>query len=118
MDGTGEEAYQGDILIEGNRIQEVSAVPITVSDCKVLDCAGMAIAPGFIDAHSHYDQLVCLPNELDYTEPFIRQGVTTYVAGQCGYSPAEFAATIRQVCCCQMIRGLGRGILTMNFLII
>ena len=88
MDGTGEEAYQGDILIEGNRIQEVSAVPITVSDCKVLDCAGMAIAPGFIDAHSHYDQLVCLPNELDYTEPFIRQGVTTYVAGQCGYSPA------------------------------
>ena len=37
MDGTGEEAYQGDILIEGNRIQEVSAVPITVSDCKVLD---------------------------------------------------------------------------------
>ena len=90
-----------------------------MTDCKVLDCAGMAIAPGFIDAHSHYDQLVCLPNELDYTEPFIRQGVTTYVApGSAATVLQEFAANIRQVCCCQMIKELGRGIPTVNFSII
>lgn len=88
IDGTGKPGYRGDMLVEGSRIKELSPKPIAAENCQVIDCEGLAVAPGFIDAHSHYDQLVCLPDELDYTEPFIRQGVTTYVAGHCGYSPA------------------------------
>lgn len=92
MDGTGSKAYEGDVLIEGTQIKEISRKPIAVESCPVIDCSNLAITPGFIDAHSHYDQLVCLPDEWMYTEPFLRQGVTTYVAGQCGYTPAGLCA--------------------------
>lgn len=88
IDGTGKKGYTGDVLIKGTIIEAVSDKPLATGDCYVIDCNGLAISPGFIDAHSHYDQLVYLPDELRYTEPFIRQGVTTYVAGHCGYSPA------------------------------
>ncbi|MDL2289606.1 hypothetical protein LJB83_02460 [Clostridia bacterium OttesenSCG-928-F22] len=87
MDGTGEKAYQGDVLVDGFRIKEVSNLPIT-ADCPTIDCTGLAIAPGFIDSHSHNDSCIYFKEDIPFTEPFLRQGITTYVAGQCGFSIA------------------------------
>ena len=52
---------------------------------KKIDAAGLALAPGFIDAHTHDDRIVLdAPDML----PKISQGVTTVVAGNCGISLA------------------------------
>ena len=87
MDGTGEQSYVGDVLVENGRIKCVSKTPLEV-DCPVIDCSGKVIAPGFIDAHSHQDGCIYYQNDLPYVEPFIRQGITTYVTGNCGVSAA------------------------------
>ena len=91
VDGTGEPGYTGDVLIENGRIKCVSKTPLEV-DCTVIYCTGLAISPGFIDSHSHHDCLIFVTDDIPQTEPFIRQGITTYVAGNCGYSPAGVLA--------------------------
>jgi N-acyl-D-amino-acid deacylase len=55
IDGSGHSGYTGDVLVEGGRILCVSQTPLPIDDCKVIDCTDKAVAPGFIDAHSHYD---------------------------------------------------------------
>ena len=51
----------------------------------VIEGAGLTVTPGFIDAHSHGDGTILLyPN----AESAVRQGITTFVGGQCGDSPA------------------------------
>ena len=84
VDGTGEKGYTGDVLIQDQRILEVSKTPISSEDAIVINCTGKAIAPGFIDAHSHQDWYVWGKNEWLATECFLRQGVTTYITGNCG----------------------------------
>ncbi|MGI8991060.1 MAG: N-acyl-D-amino-acid deacylase family protein [Bryobacteraceae bacterium] len=81
LDGTGAAPVQGDVLIEGNRIVETGS-PSPPADCARLDCSGLAIAPGFIDLHSHAD-LQVLENRMEK----VKQGVTTEVVGNCGFSP-------------------------------
>ncbi|MDL2289607.1 amidohydrolase family protein [Clostridia bacterium OttesenSCG-928-F22] len=87
MDGSGEKGYVGDVLLEYGRIKKVSKTPLD-ADCPTIDCTGKVIAPGFIDAHSHNDCCMHFKDDLPFTEPFIRQGITSYVAGQCGFSIA------------------------------
>jgi dihydroorotase/N-acyl-D-amino-acid deacylase len=82
FDGSGAEPVRGDVLIEGGRIARVGRVEKT-GDMKEIDCTGLAIAPGFIDLHSHSDLQVL---EYDRTEKS-QQGVTTEVVGNCGFSP-------------------------------
>jgi N-acyl-D-amino-acid deacylase len=53
-----------------------------------IDVSGLVVAPGFIDAHSHAD--FTLPRRPD-AEALLRQGCTTVVAGNCGFSPWPFA---------------------------
>ncbi|MDQ2899780.1 MAG: D-aminoacylase [Acidobacteriota bacterium] len=81
FDGTGTAPVQGDVLIDGDRILEVGSSPFP-ADCARLDCSGLAIAPGFIDLHSHAD-LQVLENRMEK----VKQGVTTEVVGNCGFSP-------------------------------
>ena len=87
IDGSGEKGFIGDVLIENCRIKQVSQTSLNV-DCPIIDCTGLAISPGFIDSHSHQDNYIFADNELAYTKPFIHQGITTYVAGNCGFSAA------------------------------
>ena len=87
IDGSGEKGFIGDVLIENSLIKAVSKESLDV-DCPTIDCTGLAISPGFIDSHSHQDMYVIEDNDLLFTEPFIRQGITTYVAGNCGHGPA------------------------------
>lgn len=80
VDGTGKEPYQGAVGVANGAIVETT----NASEAKtVIDAAGRVVAPGFIDAHSHGDLIL--------GEPFAQlcktsQGVTTEIAGQCGFS--------------------------------
>src|SRR4030095_1088720 len=80
IDGTGSPERSGDVLISGERIAEVGMIDPPAA-CHVIDCAGLAIAPGFIDGHSHSDIQV-LENRPEKTA----QGVTAEVVGNCGFS--------------------------------
>ncbi|MCY3612303.1 MAG: D-aminoacylase [Gemmatimonadetes bacterium] len=80
-DGTGGSPRTGDIAIDGDRIATVGEVAAT--GAVEIDARGMAVAPGFIDIHSHAD-LSLLVNPR--AESRIRQGVTLEVVGQDGSS--------------------------------
>lgn len=86
-DGSGQPPRQGGIAVTGDRISSV--VPNDRQDELQghvdVDMKGWAVAPGFIDAHTHDDRIVIdAPDML----PKISQGVTTVVVGNCGISLA------------------------------
>ncbi|MEO7143550.1 MAG: amidohydrolase family protein, partial [Bryobacteraceae bacterium] len=81
LDGTGAPATNGDVLVIGDRIAEFGRFEAP-ADAEVVDCRGLTIAPGFIDAHSHSDLQV-----LERRPEKILQGVTSEVVGNCGFSP-------------------------------
>jgi N-acyl-D-amino-acid deacylase len=81
IDGTGREGFLGDVLVVGQGIAEVGRFQ-PPADAKVIDCTGLAVSPGFLDAHSHSDLQV-----LEDRKEKVLQGVTTEVVGNCGFSP-------------------------------
>ena len=87
IDGTGSPARRADVAVDGNRIQEIGALG-DLEAARTLDCSGRIVTPGFIDIHSHSDWLVPGADCGALVEPFIRQGMTTLVGGNCGFSPA------------------------------
>jgi N-acyl-D-amino-acid deacylase len=82
FDGSGQPPVTGDVLLENGRIAAVGERLEVPAAAEVVDCRGLAIAPGFIDLHSHSD-LQVLENRTEKT----LQGVTTEVVGNCGFSP-------------------------------
>lgn len=89
-DGAGGPPCQGDLLIERDRIAAVGPRLVAPADAQVIDLQGLSAAPGFIDAHSHNDWFAIKQDPLPYFEPFIRQGITSFVTGNCGLSAAGF----------------------------
>ena len=82
-DGSGREAARGDLAVTGDRIAAVGRV--AERGARELDGAGLALAPGFIDVHTHYDcQLFWDPQ----ASPSPWHGVTTVVMGNCGFTIA------------------------------
>lgn len=88
-DGTGSAAFDGEILVDGDKIAEV-APHIDAAADETVDLGGLSIAPGFIDCHSHNDWFAIKKDALPYFEPFIRQGICSFVTGNCGLSAAGF----------------------------
>ena len=82
-DGTGRPSFRGDVRIEGERIAAVALHLAAKQDETVLDQRGLALAPGFIDMHSHGGR--GLTEDLD-AATVSRQGITTILVGQDGES--------------------------------
>jgi N-acyl-D-amino-acid deacylase len=80
IDGTGSPERAGDVLISGEKIAEVGVIEPPPT-CRIIDCTGLTVAPGFIDGHSHSDIQV-----LENRPEKISQGVTGEVVGNCGFS--------------------------------
>lgn len=96
-DGTGAEAFRGDILVDNDRIVKVSEGIYPEEGWEIVDLNGLSVAPGFIDAHSHNDWFAIKNEPQKYFEPFIRQGITSFVAGNCGLSAVGFEADSQHV---------------------
>ena len=83
-DGTGSPPFLGDVAVAGGKVVEVGRLG-DASASLVIDATGKVVAPGFVDPHSHSDfSLLANPT----AESTIRQGVTTEVVGNCGWSYA------------------------------
>ena len=84
VDGTKKPAYAADVLVENDKIVKIGNIEAT-DDMEVIDATGLAVAPGFIDTHSHSDLQILVDPEV---RPKIMQGITTEVLGQDGISMA------------------------------
>lgn len=89
-DGTGSEPFNGDILVENDRIVKVEEFIQEEDGWEVDDLEGQSVSSGFIDAHSHNDWFAIKKEPQKYFEPFIRQGITSFVTGNCGLSAVGF----------------------------
>lgn len=87
IDGSGSPARRADVAVTGDRITAIGDLA-AVTAGRTVDCTGKTITPGFIDIHSHSDWLVPGADHGTLVEPFVRQGMTTIVGGNCGFSPA------------------------------
>jgi len=89
IDGRGTPSRRGDVRVVGDKITDVGQLTARASE-HVIDAKGLAIAPGFIDTHSHHDRSTATRTSL----PMVTQGVTNIVVGQDGSSTGigtEFA---------------------------
>ena len=82
IDGTGAEGFEADVLVRDGRIAEIGK---GLRAERELDASGHVVAPGFVDIHTHYDAQVFWDPALT---PSCFHGVTTVVAGNCGFSVA------------------------------
>ena len=82
VDGTGAPGRRADVAVSGGRISEIGE---GITGGRELDASGQVVAPGFVDIHTHYDAQVFWDPGLT---PSAFHGVTTVVAGNCGFSIA------------------------------
>ncbi|MFO0935105.1 MAG: D-aminoacylase [Gemmataceae bacterium] len=80
VDGSGRDPIMADVAIRNHRIAKIGDLSQARAE-TVLDCMGLVVSPGFIDAHVHGD--LALLADPDHP-PAIHQGVTTYLCGQDG----------------------------------
>ncbi|MCI0696220.1 D-aminoacylase [candidate division KSB1 bacterium] len=90
-DGSGRPGLIGDFGIKNGKVAALGDLK-NKSATKKIDAAGMAVAPGFIDFHSHSDEELLLGGE---AQSKIRQGVTTEIIGQDGGSVAPLTEKMR-----------------------
>src|SRR5688572_10177156 len=89
IDGTGAPARRADIGIVNGKVAEIAE---RVSAPREIDATGRIVTPGFVDIHTHYDPQVLWDPSLS---PSCWHGVTSVVAGNCGYSIAPTRAADR-----------------------
>lgn len=91
VDGTGNPAYFADVAIKDGHVAQIGK--ITGSANREINATGLIVAPGFIDVHTHADEVGdadAKPFE-QRAENFLRMGVTTLVVGNCGGSALNVA---------------------------
>ena len=88
LDGTGAPGFRADVAVTGDRITAVGDLSGRKA-ARELDAGGLAVAPGFFDAHCHSD--TSFVRDSSHAAK-LYQGITTEVCGQCGYSPYPYPA--------------------------
>ncbi|HTP97382.1 MAG TPA: D-aminoacylase [Burkholderiales bacterium] len=83
-DGSGAAGVRADVAIAHGRIAAIGR-DLAATAAKVVDAAGLAVAPGFIDIKTHSDFTLPINPK---AESKVRQGVTTEIVGHCGFSVA------------------------------
>lgn len=93
VDGTGAPGYEGAVRMDGDRIAEAGDLTPLRGE-TVVDGAGLVLAPGFIDTHSHHDRGL---SDMRDAVGAVSQGITTIVVGQDGGSAFPVADLFQQV---------------------
>jgi N-acyl-D-amino-acid deacylase len=93
IDGTGSPWYRADIALKGDMIARI-APSITESATRVIELNGLAIAPGFIDIHTHARRGIF---DVPTADNYVRQGVTTLIEGPDGGSPVPLGPFLAKV---------------------
>jgi N-acyl-D-amino-acid deacylase len=92
VDGTGAPPRTADLGVSGGRIAAIGALGGATAK-EAIDARGQVVAPGFIDVHTHADEVAQQP----LAEHFVRMGVTTVIAGNCGGSADNIADAFRRI---------------------
>jgi N-acyl-D-amino-acid deacylase len=91
IDGTGNPAFFADVAIQDGRIAAIGKIQANAK--QTIDVRGLVVAPGFIDVHTHAEEIVALPEATH----FLRMGVTTLVLGNCGSSRLDVGEFFQKV---------------------
>lgn len=91
VDGSGNPAFFADVAVKAGRIVAIGRV--TGETKTEIDARGLIVAPGFIDVHTHADEVAAQPR----AENFLRMGVTTVVVGNCGGSALDVGKFFSEV---------------------
>ena len=91
VDGTGNPAYFADVGVKDGRITALGKFNGTAP--TEMDATGLIVAPGFIDVHTHAEDI----EELPLGENFLRMGATTLVLGNCGSSALDVGEYFRKL---------------------
>ena len=84
LDGSGTEPTVGDLAVRNGRIRAIGA-SLPVDARQVIDAGGLALMPGIIDSHTHFDAQITWDPHVRPSPPL---GVTTAVIGNCGFTIA------------------------------
>lgn len=90
-DGTGNPAYFADVAVKDGRI--VGLGKIDRAAVREIEARGLVVAPGFIDVHTHAEDICSVPR----ADNFVRMGVTTLVLGNCGGSVSNVSQFFQRV---------------------
>src|SRR5690349_16152041 len=89
LDGSGRAGFVADVAVQGGRIVESGEKTAR----RIVDAGGLALMPGIVDVHTHYDAQVTWDPTLS---PSVPLGVTTVVMGNCGFGIAPCPAAQRE----------------------
>lgn len=92
IDGSGAPGRRASVAIKDGKIAAVGNVAASAGK-ESLDAAGLVVAPGFIDVHTHADDL----DERPLAANFVRMGVTSIVAGNCGGSALDVSSALARI---------------------
>jgi len=81
IDGQNKPSCKSNVLIDNDKITEISDSKIQQKADIVIDASNKIVSPGFIDVHSHYDFSYLVDNKATYS---VMQGITTEIVGNCG----------------------------------